>query len=108
MWSRFYFRRWKRYFVNGRTAETSLKRWKALGYQTLENPGELDAIQTGKVLAVWEDHDLPRPSVRKEMLTESTMKALELLSQNKKDSLPDGGSPRSTTWTDIGINSDPW
>ena len=74
----------KRYFCERKDGRNILEEMKALGYQTPENQEQLNAIQTGKVLAVWADHDLPRPSVRKEMLTESTMKALELLSQNKK------------------------
>ena len=74
----------KRYFCERKDGRNILEEMKALGYQTPENQEQLDAIQTGKVLAVWADHDLPRPSVRKEMLTESTMKALEILSQNKK------------------------
>jgi alkaline phosphatase len=60
----------KRYFCERKDGRNILEEMKALGYQTPENQEQLDAIQTGKVLAVWADHDLPRPSVRKEMLTE--------------------------------------
>lgn len=74
----------KRYFCERQDGRNIIEEMKALGYQTPENWDQLNAIQTGKILAVWADHDLPRPSVRKEMLTESTLKALELLSKNKK------------------------
>lgn len=74
----------KRYFCERQDGRNIIEEMKALGYQTPENWDQLNTIQTGKILAVWADHDLPRPSVRKEMLTESTLKALELLSKNKK------------------------
>lgn len=74
----------KRYFCDRKDGRNILEEMKALGYQTPENREQLNAIQGGKVLAVWADHDLPHPSARKEMLTESTVKALDLLSENKK------------------------
>lgn len=74
----------KRYFCKREDGRNILEEMKALGYQTPENWEQLNAIQGGKVLAVWADHDLPRPSIRKETFAASTMKALDLLSKNKK------------------------
>ena len=44
----------------------------------------LKQIQQGKVLAVLSDYDLPEPSIRKDILPDAVLKALELLSQNEK------------------------
>jgi len=74
----------KRYFCERKDGRDIMEEMRALGYQTPENKEQLDAIQSGKVLAVWADHDLPRPAERGEMLAESTVKALEFLSRNKK------------------------
>ena len=74
----------KRYFCEREDGRDIMEEMRALGYRTPENKEQLDAIESGKVLAVWADHDLPRPAERGEMLTEGTLKALELLSRNKK------------------------
>ena len=74
----------KRYFCERKDGRDIMEEMRALGYQTPENKEQLDAIENGKVLAVWADHDLPHPAERGEMLAESTVKALEFLSRNKK------------------------
>ncbi|MEG1950559.1 MAG: alkaline phosphatase [Odoribacter sp.] len=60
------------------------KEMQAKGYQLPLNLEELKTIKEGKVLAVWEKHNLPQSAVRKDLLAQSSMNALCLLSQNKK------------------------
>ena len=74
----------KRYFDERPDGRNLFEEMKTLGYQLPSNREELEAIQGGKVLAVWDKYDLPAPDRRKELLTESSLKALEVLSQNKK------------------------
>lgn len=74
----------KRYFDERPDGRNLFREMQTLGYQIPVDREELNAIKGGKVLAVWDKYDLPQPAQRKELLTESSMKALELLSQNKK------------------------
>lgn len=74
----------KRYFNERPDGRDLFAEMREKGYQTPLSKEELQAIKGGKVLAVWDQYDLPAPAVRKELLTESSMKAIEVLSQNKK------------------------
>ena len=73
-----------KYFTERSDGRNILHEMQELGYQIPDNMEDLNAIQSGKVLAVLSDYDLPKPSVRKDMLSDAALKALDLLSQNEK------------------------
>ncbi len=54
------------------------------GYNMPRTIQELDNINEGKVFALIADDELPVPKLRGNLLTEASMKALELLNRNKK------------------------
>ncbi len=74
----------KRYFDERSDGRNILEEMQRAGYQIPADKAGLDTIKKGKVLAVWDKHDLPRPGVRKEILSEISSKALDFLAQNKK------------------------
>lgn len=74
----------KNYFTRRSDKRNILAEMQNLGYQIPQSMDSLKHIQQGKVLAVLSDYDLPEPSIRKDILPDAVLKALELLSQNEK------------------------
>lgn len=74
----------RRYFEVRKDGRNILDEMHEEGYQIVNDIDELSVIQEGKVLAVLSDYDLPSPEIRKDALAKGTLKALDVLSKNKK------------------------
>ena len=56
---------------------------QAKGYATPRSMKELKKVKSGKVFAVTQPVDLPVPKERKDMLAQASLKAIDILNQNK-------------------------
>ncbi|WP_329904723.1 alkaline phosphatase [Porphyromonas pogonae] len=61
-----------------------IKEMRAKGYQTPMKWDDVAAIKSGKVFAVLDTVDIPEPKIRKDVLAKASVKAMDLLSANKK------------------------
>nr|WP_320039168.1 alkaline phosphatase [uncultured Bacteroides sp.] len=72
-----------RYFENRPDGRNIFREMEKKGYKTPRKWDDLAKIKFGKVLAVVDTLDLPEPKVRGNILEKASMKAIDLLSQNK-------------------------
>lgn len=72
------------YFENRPDGRNLFREMEKKSYQTPRKWNDLASIKSGKVLAVFDTLDLPAPKVRGNILEKASMKAIDLLSENKK------------------------
>ncbi len=73
-----------KYFENRPDGRNLFNELQTKGYQVSHSWNELAGIRTGKVFCVTDSLDTPVPAERGDLLARASMKAIDLLSQNKE------------------------
>ncbi len=73
-----------KHFTQRKDKRNLIEEFKVKGYNTPQSWDELKDIKQTPIFAVVDTLDLPVPSMRGEVLGDASMKAIELLSKNKK------------------------